>query len=202
MKIVIASNPSLPLPFDKMEAELTRLNDARHFEQHSDGDLYIDFLFNGLFYSPAEKPLLINETIHSFDFMNTGDRPAGRFCGWQSFVERGTWEVAVNRNNGSYLPLFTKVTGKQFNIVKDIAGLITPRMVAMIVNEAYCALSEKLSTKDEIDLAMKLGTNYPFGPFEWADMIGVTNIIALLEKIGASKKGFGAHPLMRTEELL
>jgi 3-hydroxybutyryl-CoA dehydrogenase len=41
-------------------------------------------------------------------------------------------------------------------------------------------LNEKVSTKEEIDVAMKLGTNYPYGPFEWSEKIGLKNIYELL----------------------
>ena len=40
----------------------------------------------------------------------------------------------------------------------------------------FLQLGENVSTRDEIDTAMKLGTNYPFGPFEWAEKIGLKNI--------------------------
>ena len=39
------------------------------------------------------------------------------------------------------------------------------------------------STKEEIDIAMKLGTGYPFGPFEWGEMIGLSRIAELLKKL-------------------
>jgi 3-hydroxybutyryl-CoA dehydrogenase len=53
----------------------------------------------------------------------------------------------------------------------------------MIINEAYFALEEKISTKGEIDTAMKYGTNYPFGPFEWAEKIGLRRVAALLQRL-------------------
>jgi 3-hydroxybutyryl-CoA dehydrogenase len=56
-------------------------------------------------------------------------------------------------------------------------------VVSMIINEAFIALGENVSTREEIDTAMKLGTNYPYGPFEWAELIGVENIISLLNKL-------------------
>jgi 3-hydroxyacyl-CoA dehydrogenase len=43
----------------------------------------------------------------------------------------------------------------------------------MIINEAYFALEDNVSTKAETDIAMKLGTNYPYGPFEWGQLIGL-----------------------------
>lgn len=53
----------------------------------------------------------------------------------------------------------------------------------MIINEAYFTLGESVSSENEIDIAMKLGTNYPYGPFEWARLIGLRNIHSLLEKL-------------------
>ena len=50
----------------------------------------------------------------------------------------------------------------------------------MIINEAFYAKEENISTENEIDIAMKLGTNYPYGPFEWAREIGIKNIYDLL----------------------
>ena len=75
---------------------------------------------------------------------------------------------------------------KKMSIVKDEPGLIAARITAMIINEAYFALGDNVSTKSDIDIAMKLGTNYPFGPFEWAAVIGLSNIITLLEQLATS----------------
>lgn len=59
-------------------------------------------------------------------------------------------------------------------------GFHYPRAISMIVNEAYFALGEKLATKEAIDLAMKNGVNYPLGPIEWGEKIGLKYIIDLL----------------------
>jgi len=58
-----------------------------------------------------------------------------------------------------------------------------PRTIAMIVNEAYFALGEKLATAEAIDLAMKNGVNYPLGPVEWGDKIGLHYVAQLLEEL-------------------
>jgi 3-hydroxybutyryl-CoA dehydrogenase len=55
----------------------------------------------------------------------------------------------------------------------------------MVINEAYYTLQEKTATTADIDLAMKLGTNYPYGPFEWAARIGLENIYQLLQAVYA-----------------
>ena len=53
----------------------------------------------------------------------------------------------------------------------------------MIINEAFFALEQSVSTQPDIDIALKLGTNYPMGPFEWAEKIGLQRVNELLEKL-------------------
>lgn len=64
--------------------------------------------------------------------------------------------------------------------VTDRPGLISMRIVSMIINEAYLVLQEGTSNKEDIDTAMKLGTNYPFGPIEWSEKLGVDLIYNIL----------------------
>ncbi|MGZ4107862.1 MAG: 3-hydroxyacyl-CoA dehydrogenase family protein [Tumebacillaceae bacterium] len=73
--------------------------------------------------------------------------------------------------------------GKEVVFVQDSAGLVLPRMVTMIINEAVTALTENVATAADIDTAMKLGTNYPHGPLEWADMIGLDQVYATLQGV-------------------
>lgn len=65
----------------------------------------------------------------------------------------------------------------------DVPGMISARMVAGIINEAWYTWEEKVSTKEEIDTAMRLGTNYPLGPFEWGERIGLGEVDALLQSL-------------------
>ena len=88
---------------------------------------------------------------------------------------------------------------KQIITVKDEPGLIAARTIAMLINEAYFALGEDVSTKEEIDLAMKLGTNYPYGPFEWSKKIGLKRIYMLLEKLGKTDNRYAIAPAMKSE---
>ena len=52
----------------------------------------------------------------------------------------------------------------------------------MIINEAYFTWEAGTSTKEEIDIAMKLGTGYPYGPFEWGEKIGLSRDCGIVEK--------------------
>ena len=54
-------------------------------------------------------------------------------------------------------------------VVGDAPGLVSARIVAQLVNEAWFALQEGIASRADIDLALRLGLSYPQGPFEWAD---------------------------------
>ena len=57
------------------------------------------------------------------------------------------------------------------------------RVISCIINEAYLALSEGVATAEDIDQAMKLGANYPKGPFEWTNEIGPNQILQTLDSL-------------------
>ena len=71
--------------------------------------------------------------------------------------------------------------GKETVKVKDAAGLTFPRILSLIINEAARSLEEGVAKADEIDVAMRLGVNYPMGPLRWADQIGLDEVLAVLE---------------------
>lgn len=73
-----------------------------------------------------------------------------------------------------------KELGKEIEVVHDSPGLVLPRILAMLVNEAAFAVMEGVSTPEEIDRAMQLGTHYPHGPLEWGDRIGLDLIYDVL----------------------
>jgi 3-hydroxybutyryl-CoA dehydrogenase len=74
-----------------------------------------------------------------------------------------------------------KSIGKETVRVKDMPGLTFPRILSLIINEAARSLEEGVATAEEIDVAMRLGVNYPHGPLRWADQIGLDEVLAVLE---------------------
>jgi 3-hydroxybutyryl-CoA dehydrogenase len=94
---------------------------------------------------------------------------------------------------------FLSASGVSYSIVPDKTGLIFPRVVSMIINEAAQVYSEQIASKEDIDTAMKLGTNYPLGPLEWADRIGIETVYEILS---ALQRDFGEdryrpHPVLK-----
>ncbi|WP_295126706.1 3-hydroxyacyl-CoA dehydrogenase family protein [uncultured Chitinophaga sp.] len=73
--------------------------------------------------------------------------------------------------------------GWTYEIVGDQAGMVTPRVVSMIINEAYYAAEQQVASRGDIDISMKLGTNYPYGPFEWCEKIGIQQVYEVLQAV-------------------
>jgi 3-hydroxybutyryl-CoA dehydrogenase len=65
--------------------------------------------------------------------------------------------------------------------VGDAPGLVLGRIVAQVINECAFALGEGVGSAEDIDLGMRLGLNYPRGPLDWADTIGLDHVLAILE---------------------
>lgn len=103
------------------------------------------------------------------------------FCGLRTFLNRELLEVTIStENDRDRLDSVCKQLGTTYQVVADQAGMVTPRVICMIINEAYFTLEEGTASREDIDLAMKLGTNYPWGPFEWAIRIGLPNVEKVL----------------------
>ncbi len=65
--------------------------------------------------------------------------------------------------------------------VKESPGMLLPRIVCCLANEAAFAVGEGVAEMAEIDAAMELGVNYPLGPLAWADQIGYPKVVAILD---------------------
>lgn len=103
------------------------------------------------------------------------------FAGLPTFLNREILEVSLYKSEQKdHLKHICQQLNSTYLVVDDRVGLVTPRVIAMIINEAYYTVQEKTATREDIDMAMKLGTNYPFGPFEWSQRIGLKHIYELL----------------------
>ena len=67
--------------------------------------------------------------------------------------------------------------------VSESPGLVLPRIVACLANEAAFAVAEGVAPPDALDLAMKLGANYPQGPLEWAATLTYGKVVAVLDHL-------------------
>ncbi len=113
-------------------------------------------VFAAFYYDPRYKPSFTQKRHSEAGWYG---RKSGR--GYYSYAE------------GAEMPAPTKdeALGKQ----------ILDRILMMLINEAVDALFLNIATKEDIDLAMTKGVNYPKGLLAWADEIGLENVLNQLE---------------------
>ncbi|WP_338781174.1 3-hydroxyacyl-CoA dehydrogenase [Streptomyces sp. DG1A-41] len=73
--------------------------------------------------------------------------------------------------------------GKKVSVIGDVPGMIVARTVARIIDLAHDAVAKGVATEEDIDTAMRLGVNYPLGPFEWSRRLGRSWAYALLDDL-------------------
>lgn len=124
------------------------------------------------------------------------------FNGLKTFFNRPVLEVSSLAGFGTDR-VFEQLS-TEYCPVADRVGLVTPRVVLMIINEAHFTVQESTAAKADIDLGMKLGTNYPFGPFEWADKIGIKDVYETLDAIyeDTHDERYKICPMIKTAYLL
>ena len=116
----------------------------------------------------------------------------------RSMVEAGT----LGRKSGRGFYEYGSGEGDTAGETTEPSEDVALRVISCIVNEAFLALSEGVATAEDIDQAMKLGANYPKGPFEWADEIGTHSIVETLDSLRTIHgDAYLASPLLRRNAL-
>ncbi|MFT6245615.1 MAG: 3-hydroxybutyryl-CoA dehydrogenase [Salibacteraceae bacterium] len=131
-------------------------------------------VFTAFYFDPRYKPSFTQKRHSEAGYL-------GRKSGRGYFDYR---EGAVNPK-----PIEDAVVGQQ----------IFERILVMLINEAVDAVFLNIGSKDEIDLAMTKGVNYPKGLLKWADEIGLENVLLKLEAMFAEygEDRYRPSPLMR-----
>ena len=178
--------------------EWQRADSAADFDQYKNAEAFFCLKENEITadFNALTKPVIINSVIKPLAGLAL-PLNVYRINGWATFLNRPVWEIAGSENEA--IETLFKAFNIKINFVKDEPGFISARVIAMIINEAFFALEDNVSSKAEIDTAMKLGTNYPFGPFEWAAVIGLENILALLQQLYSTDTRYKPSQLLITE---
>lgn len=101
------------------------------------------------------------------------------------------WSHAATASPGwvETAPQWLALYGVNPVLIADTPGLLVARTIAMLINEAADAVQQGVCTEVDADAAMKLGLNYPAGPFEWLADWSATAIIELLDRLDAYYRG-------------
>ncbi|MER3465154.1 MAG: hypothetical protein C4329_12835 [Chitinophagaceae bacterium] len=190
MQLVIIANDELKEELCSIGApqDAVWINDLS--ELSSEAEVIVDLLFENKTeriqkLQTATSLVIVNSVEHTLSEI---DPSFIRINGWPTLLKAAVVEaVCIDGSKKELAESIFQQFNKTIRWVTDVVGFITPRVISMIVNEAYYALKEGVSTKEEIDVAMKLGTNYPYGPFEWSQKIGVEKIKALLQKLSTQQ---------------
>lgn len=76
-----------------------------------------------------------------------------------------------------------KALGYQAIAMDEMPCYTVYRLIVPMINEAAFALSEGLASAEDIDTALKLGLNHPFGPLEWADKLGIDVVLRIMQAL-------------------
>lgn len=183
-------------------AELFLAANLNELVEMHDADVYFDFDFTmdddriHQLEKLLPKPVFINAVINTLAEIG---RPFFRINAWPTFLNRKILEVVAGEGSMENLKKSMGDFGWQYQVVPDLPGMISSRIIATIINEAYFTREDDTSSADDIDVAMKLGTNYPFGPFEWSQKIGLKNIFLLLETLEKTDKRYVVSTLLKKE---
>lgn len=94
---------------------------------------------------------------------------------------------------------FCKDLDKTLVTVDEAPGFVVNRLLIPMINEAIGVYAEGIASVEEIDTAMKLGSNHPMGPLELGDFIGLDVCLAIMEVLYTefSDSKYRPHPLLR-----
>jgi 3-hydroxybutyryl-CoA dehydrogenase len=94
---------------------------------------------------------------------------------------------------------FASKIGKTPVEVYEYPGFITTRAIVPLLNEAMYILMEGVATAKDIDTAMKLGYNFPNGPLEMADIMGLDEVLTWMETLWKTlgEPRYRACPILR-----
>jgi len=201
--IILADDPGWEVLFEDREAfvELHQVPSADAFSQ-AKGDVYFDFRDEA--WEPAGWPTETKTPV--FIAGVTGTLKAHhcpehliRLNAWPGMLNRPLMECVAAEAIRPQAEKALKLLNKKAEWLPDTPGMVSPRVLSMIINEAWFAFGEGVSSKNDIDTAMQLGTNYPLGPFAWGEKIGLNRVCRLLSVLSAENERYNIAPSLHRE---
>lgn len=143
-------------------------------------------LHEAFFFDPRYRPHPVQRML--VDAGRLGRKSGGGFYDYGADGARGaTWSTLAQRPAG---PRPDRLNEEQ----------IAARILATVVNEAASAVAEGVAAPEAIDTAMRLGVNYPSGPLEWGERIGLARVVRTLDGLHAAVPDgrYRVVPLLRS----
>jgi len=205
------------LPAEQKAAALSRLQPTLRLEDLADCDLVIEAIIENLerkreLFAELDKIVkpgalfASNTSSLSITELMMATRRAPHFLGLHFFnpvplmqlVEVVKTLVTEPAAVGVVLE-FARQLGKVPILTTDRAGFIVNRLLVPYLLDAIRALEEGVGTIEDIDQGMKLGCNYPMGPFTLLDLVGIDTTYYIAEILFAEyrEKRFAPPPLMK-----
>jgi len=202
----------LKLKLSSVEHELTEVEYTKLSQTDLTGyDVIFDLNFDDhpfhlKYYAPLKCPVIVSavklqlaQAVHVYQ-----GSIACTLIGFNAlpgFINRNLAEVSLfqKTDEPALINLMQKLQW-DYKLVEDRVGMVTPRVLFMIINEACYTLQEGTAGLKDIDTSMKLGTNYPLGPFEWADLIGIEEVYETLMAVYEDTKAerYKICPLLKS----
>jgi 3-hydroxybutyryl-CoA dehydrogenase len=145
---------------------------------------------------PQQTKVLFHAVAQPFP----SDGPSGwaAWNGWPDGQESDCWEIAIPalHDNESLRHQWRALAAelqRELVFCPNRGGMVTPRVLACIINEAYLTRDQGIATDQDIDKGMRYGTNYPRGPFEWCSRIGAQRLVHALDAWAKQDPGQDAY---------
>jgi 3-hydroxybutyryl-CoA dehydrogenase len=138
----------------------------------------------------------------------TDGRPAGLVAMHEKVHDMALFDLAAGRDGGApgaalawsasasasalwqqRAPQWLAAAGWRPQRLADVAGLVVTRTLAMLINEASDAVLQGVCSERDADAAMKLGVNYPAGPFEWLAGWSARDVVRVLDHLDGHYRG-------------
>lgn len=162
-----------------------------------------DHLEDASNYNEVTTPLFLSSvTVNLYEFFPK--KTVYGINALPTMIGRNTLEICSTSENSDAITDICKSIGwENVEWVDCRVGMVTPRIISMIINEAYYTVQEGTANRDDIDKGMKLGTAYPKGPFQWCSEMGLSNVYSVLDAMwnDTREERYKICPLLKSEYL-